>query len=68
MIFKFKTRKSQFLATFRYCDFSQSQFDFRAILQPYPFGPFYNPALSGDKKIGNDIWTIGNERMFDKKG
>ena len=32
------------------------------------FGSFYDPALSGDKKIRNDIWTIGNERMFDKKG
>ena len=47
-------RKSQFLAIFR---------NHNSI-----FGPVYNPALSGDQKIRNDIWTIGNERMFDKKG
>ena len=54
VIFNSKMRKSQFLATFRNHNLI--------------FGPFYNSVLSGDKKIRNDIWTIGNERMFDKKG
>ena len=56
VIFISKMRKSQFLVTFRNCDFSQSQFDFRAILQPCPFGWQENSQWHLDYRQRTNVW------------